>query len=200
MIIQIELTINGIDYIHTVSDAGRYIERGGYRFEEAYDKAEFHREYTEGDLIVREPDNLEVLDEIFKGYITTTLEHARKLRELITKSASSLSDTDALDGNELFDPWAVNTDYSVDTRVRYEGTLYKCLLAHTSQPSWTPDVSPSLWVRVDDPSIEWPEWIQPTGATDAYPMGAKVSHNDKHWISDINANVYEPGVYGWHEA
>ena len=127
-------------------------------------------------------------------------QHIIKLRELIKRAAAYLSDTDALDGVELFPRWSDDADYAVDDRVNYSGTLYKCLLAHTSQPSWTPDVSPSLWVRVDDPSIEWPEWIQPTGATDAYPMGAKVSHNDKHWISDINANVYEPGVYGWHEA
>lgn len=42
-------------------------------------------------------------------------------------------------------------------------------------------------------------WIQPTGATDAYPAGAKVSHNSKHWISDVDNNVWEPGVFGWSE-
>ena len=36
-------------------------------------------------------------------------------------------------------------------------------------------------------------------STDAYPKGAKVSHNGKHWISDLDANVWEPGVYGWTE-
>jgi hypothetical protein len=29
--------------------------------------------------------------------------------------------------------------------------------------------------------------------------GDKVSHNEKHWISDVDANVWEPGVYGWTE-
>lgn len=129
-----------------------------------------------------------------------TWEHLYKLRELIVKASAALSDTDALQGIELFDPWAADTAYEVGDRKRYEGTLYKCLIAHTSQPSWTPDVSPSLWVRVDDPSQEWPEWVQPLGSTDAYAKGAKVSHNEKHWISDIDANVYEPGVYGWTEA
>ena len=38
------------------------------------------------------------------------------------------------------------------------------------------------------------------GAHDAYEQGAKVSHNGKHWISDVAANVWEPGVYGWTEA
>ena len=78
--------------------------------------------------------------------------------------------------------------------------LYKCLQAHTSQADWTPDTAVSLWVSISDPAEEWPEWSQPLGAHDAYEQGAKVSHNGKHWISDVAANVWEPGVYGWTEA
>lgn len=126
---------------------------------------------------------------------------AIRLRRLIEKASVSLSDTDALSGIELFSHWdGDGHEYEVGDRVSYEGQLYKCLTAHTSQSTWTPDASPSLWVRVDDPSIEWPEWVQPSGSTDAYPLGAKVSHNNKHWISDVDGNVWEPGVYGWTEA
>lgn len=123
-----------------------------------------------------------------------------KLRELIERAAASLTDTDALNGVELFPVWATDTAYAVGDRVSYDGTLYKCLTAHTSQDTWKPDVSPSLWVRIDDPSIEWPEWVQPVGSTDAYAKGAKVSHNGKHWISDVDGNVWEPGVAMWTEA
>lgn len=123
-----------------------------------------------------------------------------KLRELIERAAASLTDTEALDGVELFPHWATDTAYEVGDRVNYDGTLYKCLTAHTSQDTWKPDVSPSLWVRVDDPSIEFPEWVQPLGSTDAYAKGAKVSHNGKHWISDVDGNVWEPGVAMWTEA
>ena len=129
-----------------------------------------------------------------------TKTHILKLRELIERAAASLTDTEALDGVELFPHWANETAYGIGDRVSCDGTLYKCLTAHTSQDTWKPDVSPSLWVRVDDPSIEWPEWIQPVGSTDAYAKGAKVSHNNKHWISDVDGNVWEPGVYGWTEA
>lgn len=136
-----------------------------------------------------------------------TLEKAFKLRELIVKASASLSDTDALDGVELFSHWDgdghvyhddKDPEYKQD-RVSYDGQLYKCITAHTSQTTWTPTDSPSLWVRVDDPTIEFPEWVQPMGSTDAYAYGAKVSHNSKHWISTLDANVYEPGVYGWDE-
>lgn len=114
-------------------------------------------------------------------------------------AASGMDDAVALTVPELFDRWQSGKEYGVDDRVRYEDTLYKCLTAHTSQDSWTPDVSFSLWVRIDDPAIEWPAWIQPLGAADAYNEGAKVSHNDKRWTSDLDSNVWEPGVYGWTE-
>ena len=124
-----------------------------------------------------------------------------KLRQMIIKSSASLSDADALESVELFARWDGNGhEYETGDRVAYEGLLYKCLTAHTSQTTWTPDASPSLWVRVDNPAEEWPEWIQPVGSTDAYAKDAKVSHNSKHWISDVDNNVWEPGVYGWTEA
>ena len=127
--------------------------------------------------------------------------HLEKLRSLIIKTSASLSDTDALEAVELFERWnGDGQEYAVDERVSDDGILYKVLQNHTSQPSWKPADSPSLFVRVDDPSIEWPEWIQPVGSTDAYAKGAKVSHNGKHWISDVDANVWEPGVAMWTEA
>ena len=128
-----------------------------------------------------------------------TRTHAHKLRQLIEKAAATLKDTDALEGIELFPKWQDDSEYSVNDRVRYNDLLYKCLQAHTAQASWTPDNAPSLWVRVDDPSHEFPEWVQPTGATDAYNKGDKVSHNEKHWISDYDNNTWEPSVFGWSE-
>ena len=120
-----------------------------------------------------------------------TREKARALRKLIERLSADLSDEEAYDAPELFPKWTIKA-YETGDRVQYNGLLYKCLQAHTTQPDWTPDTAVSLWVRVDDPSIEWPEWHQPTGAHDAYAKGAKVSHNEKHWISDVDGNVWEP--------
>ena len=47
---------------------------------------------------------------------------------------------------------------------------------------------------------EFPEWVQPIGAHDAYAKGDKASHNGKNWVSTADNNVWEPGVYGWEEA
>lgn len=126
-----------------------------------------------------------------------TKEKARVLRRLIEQAAVTLNDEEALEGVELFPVWKTETAYGLNDRVQHEDVLYKCVQAHTSQSDWTPDVTPALWTRV---SIEeWPDWIQPTGAQDAYAEGDKVSHSEKHWISDVDVNVWEPGVYGWTE-
>ena len=125
-------------------------------------------------------------------------EKALALRKLIEKLSADLSDAEAYTAPELFPMWSLK-DYAQGDRVQYKGQLYKCLQAHTAQSDWTPETAVSLWVRVDDPSIEFPEWRQPTGAHDAYNKGDKVSHNGKHWVSDVDGNVWEPGVYGWSE-
>lgn len=127
-------------------------------------------------------------------------EEAVQIMSRYRTAASGTTDEKAILAPELFDRWnAESVAYAVGDRVRYGDLLYKCLTAHTSQESWTPDAAPSLWVRIDDPAIEWPEWRQPQGSTDAYAKGAKVSHNGKRWISDLDANVWEPGVSGWTE-
>lgn len=128
-----------------------------------------------------------------------TREKALKLRELIQQLSKNLSDSEALEGIELFPSWKTDTDYIYNDRVKYNGELYKMIQpTHHSQDDWTPDVAVSIWVKIDDPSIEWPEWRQPTGAHDAYKNGAKVSHNGKHWINTYgDGNSWEPGVYGW---
>jgi hypothetical protein len=63
-----------------------------------------------------------------------------------------------------------------------------------------PDI-PAFDHTVDPPvpmSPGYPAWVQPTtGATDAYSLGARVTHNQANWQSNVDANVWEPGVYGW---
>lgn len=127
-----------------------------------------------------------------------TLEQARKLRTLIERMSADLTDEDAYTAPQLFPMWTLK-QYTTGDRVQYADKLYKCIQAHTAQSDWSPDVAVSLWVEVADPSVEYPDWVQPTGAQDAYQKGDKVSHNSKHWVSDYDSNVWEPGVYGWSE-
>lgn len=131
-----------------------------------------------------------------------TKEKAYALRKLIEQAAASLSDEDALTGVELFPRWNENgISYAVGDRVLYNGTLFKCLQAHTSQATWTPTDAPSLWTKVliPDPEVI-PDWEQPE-STNGYMKGDKVRYNGKVYESLIDNNVWSPEAYpaGWSE-
>lgn len=126
-----------------------------------------------------------------------TRTEALSYRSKIESAASAMTDEAALTAVELFPEWQTGKLYAVGDRVRYTGKLYKCIQAHTSQADWTPDVTPALWVAVS--VDEYPEWVQPTGAHDAYNIGDRVTYNGKKYVCKSDGNVYAPGVFGWDE-
>ena len=75
---------------------------------------------------------------------------AKQLRQLIERIAVTLADETALTGVELFPMWAIGRAYAVNDRVQYNGALYKCVQAHTSQADWAPGVTgtESLWTEI----------------------------------------------------
>lgn len=119
--------------------------------------------------------------------------HAMRIRAEIEKHASTLTDESALEVSEMFPKWTPKA-YETGERVRYQGTLYKCVQAHPQNETWTPEDAVSLWARVINEGI--PEWVQPE-STNPYMKGDKVKHNGQTWVSDVDNNVWEPGVYGW---
>ncbi|MGM9640483.1 MAG: carbohydrate-binding protein [Faecousia sp.] len=115
-----------------------------------------------------------------------------KLRDLAT-------DEQALTVPALYPAWRSGVTYTAGQRLLFNSVLYKVLQDHTSQETWTPDTAHSLFAKVlipDETVI--PEWEQPV-STNPYMKGDKVTHNGKTWVSDIDNNVWEPGVYGWTE-
>lgn len=129
-----------------------------------------------------------------------TKQHALRLRTLITKASASLADAEALEAQELFPFWQGNSSrYAAGDRARHMGRLWRCLQDHLSQPGWEPGAAPSLWAQVliPDPA-QIPDWEQPD-STNAYQKGDRVRHQDKIWISDLDGNIWEPGIYGWTE-
>lgn len=128
------------------------------------------------------------------------LSSAQELRAAINGAGAMLTDEQALTVPIIFPAWRGDgLSYAAGDRVMYGGVLYKCLQAHTSQSTWTPTDAPSLWAKVLIPTPgEIPEWEQPS-STNPYAKGDKVKHNGKTWISNLDGNVWEPGVYGWTE-
>ena len=140
--------------------------------------------------------------------IAEALERTRPLTEsevsrmVIAGQINTLSvdDNTALRMVEFYPVWETDTAYPAGCKVQYGDKLWRCLQDHTSQDGWEPESAPSLWAKVLIPDENVvPEWEQPD-STNPYNAGDKVTHNGKTWVSDINNNVWEPGVYGWTEA
>lgn len=129
-----------------------------------------------------------------------TREEAQKIIEALVTLRETASDADALNAVAIYPAWREGAAYAPGQRVRHDSTLYKVLQDHTSQADWTPDAAPSLFAKVliPDPDVI-PEWEQPD-STNPYSAGDRVTHNGKTWVSNIDGNVWEPGVYGWNEA
>ena len=115
------------------------------------------------------------------------------------ESLDILDDADLARMAPYMAEWDATDIYEVGAKVQYLALPYRCLQAHQAQPTWNPADAPSLWARILIPdSTVIPEWEQPD-STNPYMKGDKVKHNGKTWISDVDSNVWEPGVYGWSE-
>lgn len=126
------------------------------------------------------------------------MEEAKAIRAGIEAFSANQTDEILIDNVAAFPYWnGGGVSYSAGMLLQYDSSLYRVIQPHTSQADWTPDRVPALFTRVS--VEEYPDWVQPTGAHDAYGKGDKVAHNGKHWQSDIDGNVWEPGVYGWSE-
>ena len=119
----------------------------------------------------------------------------------------TVNDETALTALGLYPRWEDNIGLTVTSddiakglnRYQHNGELYKVVQETVFQTQYEPGAEGTSSIFVKISLEEWPEWIQPTGAHDAYAKGDKVTHSSKKWTSDVDANTWEPGVYGWTE-
>lgn len=117
--------------------------------------------------------------------------------------SANLDDDKAMEVADLYPAWASMKSYAVGEIIKHgvnadgETQLYKVIQAHTSQDDWTPDATPSLYKAIGFTDSGVSIWTQPLGASDAYMKGDVVSFNEQLWTSDVDNNVWQPGVYGW---
>lgn len=125
------------------------------------------------------------------------LARAMELRAIIEEAMSKEDDSVVLETPQLLPEWKAGIAYTTGKKIQYGGVVWKVLQDHTSQDGWEPGVAPSLFaeVLIPDPEVI-PEWKQPD-STNPYMSGDKVTHNGSTWISTVDNNVWEPGVYGW---
>lgn len=93
-------------------------------------------------------------------------------------------------------PTGAHDSYVKDAIVQHNSKIWMSLV---DANVWAPGVSGWRETAMVAPggAVTIQEWVQPSGAGDAYPLGARVTHNGQTWTSDYASNVWEPGVFGW---
>lgn len=71
---------------------------------------------------------------------------------LIKEQINTLSvyDATAARMTAFYPEWEKDKQYTVGYKTQYLGKLYKVVQAHTSQETWTPDITASLYERIDE--------------------------------------------------
>ena len=131
----------------------------------------------------------------------------KNLIDYMVAGRGTVSDEAALEVLTIYPKWEDNIGKTITNdditrglnRYQHNGELYKVVQPTVFQTQYEPGAEGTSSIFVKISLEEWPDWIQPTGAHDAYAKDAKVTHNSKKWTSDVDANTWEPGVYGWTE-
>src|SRR5690606_23877388 len=77
-------------------------------------------------------------------------------------------------------PSGAHDAWPIDAVVIYQGQQWRNV--HHAPNAWEPGNPQHMWEQLTFPepepdTPEYPAWVQPTGAHDAYPPGATVEHN-----------------------
>lgn len=142
------------------------------------------------DSVVEDPDLVEMQAEV----------KAEETRQKIARLVNwdTINTEDMLDLVDDFKAYSVGSFYIVGDIFSLDNQLYKVLQSHTSQEDWKPSSTPALYKPIAPPSVI-PEWIQPTGAHDAYNKGDEVIFQGTVYESLIGGNTWSPTAYpaGW---
>ena len=89
----------------------------------------------------------------------------------------SVDDATAVRMTAFYPEWEKGKQYTVGYKVQHLGKLYKVIQAHTSQETWTPDITASLYTRIDE--------VHDGTKYDAIPYeGNMTLYNGKYYSQD----------------
>lgn len=134
-----------------------------------------------------------------QGQLAAEQERRRQLKAIPARmdalATEYLTADGVAPGQEWVQPTGAHDSYPMGWQVQHNGKTWESL---TRSNAWEPSVSG--WREVAGSEGALAVWVQPTGAHDSYPAGAKVLHGSKVWLNNTPDNVWEPGIYGWIES
>lgn len=158
-------------------------------------------ELIDGELVLTEVPEQDAPPKLLDRILSE--EKAARVMFRALAQSDVITEADALDNQGMFPQWVehIGKRAEAGSYWQHNSLLYRVNVGqgHTIQETWPPDQAASLFSRVGDPGEEYPQWIQPTHAGNAYPVGAKVTDEGRRWINELADNTYKPGIYGWRE-
>jgi hypothetical protein len=94
-------------------------------------------------------------------------------------------------------PTGAQDAYAFGQKVSHNGANW---ISQRRANVWEPGTFDAGWQEQIEEEPEWPLWQQPIpGLTgrEPYSQGAQVTHLGEQYVSLQDANVWEPGVFGW---
>jgi hypothetical protein len=143
-------------------------------------------------------DEIHALSDADLATLAVNVRHEQALRRIPTVMAtlndSYLTAKGIVPGQEWVQPTAAFDAYPLYWQVTHNTKTWESLVASNV---WEPGVA--NWREVVDPTAPPPDFVQPTGSTDAYMTGDKVTFNGVVYTSLIDNNVWSPADYptGW---
>jgi hypothetical protein len=104
---------------------------------------------------------------------------ALRIKPILQKAAQHLDDSEALEVKGIYAEWEVGIPVKVHDKYLYNDVLFRCRQAHTTQADWTPDLTPAMWVVVDETHAGTIEDPIPAVAGMEYVEGLIYSEGDK---------------------
>ena len=92
------------------------------------------------------------------------------------------------DGEEYVAPTGAHDAYPQGWKVTHNGKTWESLVPFNV---WEPGIANWRKVAGDDGPAEW---VQPTGAHDAYKKGDQITYDGHVWTSSVDANTWAPGT------
>lgn len=130
-----------------------------------------------------------------EGHRAIVAQSLEQVEEIATRYAEAIADQPAV---PYAAPTGAHDAYGPGRKVVWtDGHTYR-----NDSGGWlshSPEEYPRGWTCLDcEPAGEWPQWVQPQpGVVEPFAKNAKVTHKDQRYISNLDGNVWEPGVYGW---
>lgn len=110
-------------------------------------------------------------------------ERAYAIIDAIKNIRATLSDEVALEYIALYPDWEIGKELSVGERIEYEGRLYKVITAHTTQETWKPNITPTLFEPIDV--------VNEGTLTNPIIAAAGMTYfKDKYYLDETDGKIY----------